>query len=152
MTGSSLFVSKRLVVWFSLFLACFYANSAGAEEIKLEIQLVWGTNDEKSSSPDHKALDPAIAKKLKMFKWKNYFVVSRQEVVVPNRASKKIKLSSKCYIEVKELEGPRIEVNVYGEDRHVKKITEGLAKQGMLTIAGDDKNDCAWFIIIRQLP
>lgn len=153
MTRLSFSVSKPWVWSVALLLfAILPAASLRAEEMKLEVQLVWGTNDEKSPKDEHKPLDPAIARKLKMFKWKNYFVVNRQDVLVPNLAIKKVKLSQQCYIEIRELEGPRVEVNVYGENKHVKKITEGLARQGTLTIAGDDKNDCAWFIIIRQLP
>lgn len=153
MTLSAAFWPKLPVWGIALFcLLGFPIFQASAEEMKLEVQLIWGTNDSKSPDSNHKPLDPALVKKLKMFKWKNYFVVSRHQVTVPNREAKTVKLSPQCQIEIKELEGPRVEVNVYGEGKHVKKITEGLTRQGLLTIAGDATNDCAWFIMIRQLP
>ena len=37
------------------------------------------------------------------------------------------------------------------EGKHVRKITEKITKQDSLVIAGDDKNDCAWFILIREI-
>lgn len=138
-------------VWVSLLTLLLSVEPAAAADIKLEIQLIWGTNEEASSDASHTPVESVVAKKLSMFKWKNYFRVSRQEVVVPSRSSKRIALSKKCEIEIKELEGPRIEVNVYGQGKHVKKITENISKQNSLTIAGDDKNDCAWFIVIKEL-
>lgn len=139
------------VSWICAFALFVSVGNIRAADIKLEIQLVWGTNAEGSPNANHTPVEPAVAKKLSMFKWKNYFRVSRQEVTVPSRSTKKIALSEKCEIEIKELEGPRIEVNVYGKGKHVKKITESISKQNSLTIAGDDKNDCAWFIIIKEL-
>ena len=47
--------------------ACFLittASSSGAAEMKLEAQLIWGTNDEKPPNPNLKEAGPEIRKKL----------------------------------------------------------------------------------------
>ena len=140
----------RFLLCLGLLFAWVGLLPAVAGDMKLEIQLIWGTNDEKSPDPSHKAVDPAVAKKLAIFKWKKYYLVRRQEITLPSRSAKKIALSKQCEIEIKELEGPRIEVNVFGQGKHVLKKTENISKDNMLTIAGDDKNDCAWFILIKE--
>ena len=142
----------RPLTWFGLFLMAFGGTvNAAAADSKLEIQLVWGTNDDSSSDPKHKPLEVSLAKKLGMFKWKKYFTVNQREVSLVPQTAQKIKLSARCEIEIKQLEGQRYQINVYGEGKHLKKITEKITKQDALTIAGDDKNDCGWFILIREI-
>lgn len=148
---NTLLFPYRAASWLCLLMIFGSLFTASAADLKLEVQLVWGTNDEKSPNPSHTLADPSLAKRLAIFKWKKYYLVQRQEVVVPSRSSKRIPLSKQCEIEIKELEGPRIEVNVFGQGKHVLKKTESISKDNVLAIAGDDKNDCAWFIIIKEL-
>jgi len=123
-----------------------------AAELKLEAKLIWATNDEKSPDPDHKAVDAATAEKLrKVFKWKNYFVVNRVVKVVPSRGVNRFELSKQCTVEIRELEGPRVEVKLIGQGKEVHKTTKSLTKGESFTYAGDDKNESAWFVIITEL-
>jgi hypothetical protein len=152
MTNSRIsFVSP--VIWLGCFLLMTSVGMGklNAAEPKLEVQLVWGTNDDSSSNPDHKPLEASLAKKLGMFKWKNYFTVNRKEISLAAKAPHKVRLSPKSEIEVRHLDGARYEINVFGEGKHVRKITEKVTREDSLVIAGDDKNDCGWFILIRQI-
>ena len=125
---------------------------ASAAELKLEAKLIWGTNDETSPNPDHKPVDAQTAEKLrKVFKWKNYFVVNRVVKVVPSRGSNRFDLSKECSVEIKELEGPRVEVKLIGKGKEVHRTTKSLTKGESFTYAGDDKNESAWFVIISDL-
>src|SRR5437867_2139035 len=100
-----------------------------AAELKLEVKLIWGTNDEKSPDPNHKMVDDATAGKLrKVFKWKNYFQVNRKTATIPSRSTRQIELSKKCTIEITELQGPSVEVTLIGEGNRVNKTTHHLAK------------------------
>src|SRR5882762_6264102 len=102
---------------------------ASAAELKLEAKLIWATNDDKSPDPEHKPVDPATAEKLrKVFKWKNYFVVNRIVKVVPSRGVNRFELSKQCAVEIRELEGPRVEVKLIGEGKEVHKTTKSLSK------------------------
>lgn len=145
------FSKSQFCGWFGCFLlfTSFGAMTTAAAEPKLEIQLVWGTNDETSPDTKHQPLEESLAKKLGMFKWKKYFVVNHQDIPVSSTAQK-VKLSEKCEIEIKNIEGSRYEINVFGKGKHVLKKTGKITKRGPFVIAGDDKNDCAWFILIRE--
>ncbi len=129
----------------------FLAIPAKAANLKLEIYLVWGANDEKISEK-YKKLDKEMADKLhKIFKWKHYFLISKQKADVPSRSTRRIKVSDKCEIEITELEGPRVEVKLYGEGKLINRTTKSLTKDELFTLAGDDKNETAWFVIIKLL-
>jgi hypothetical protein len=125
---------------------------SSAAELKLEAKLIWATDEEKSPDPEHKPVDAATAEKLrKVFKWKNYFVVNRVVKVVPSRGSNRFDLSKQCSVEIRELEGPKVEVKLIGKGKEVHKTTKTLTKGESFTYAGDDKNDSAWFVIITEL-
>ncbi len=142
----------RLATWPALFVlisSVGLANVAAADT-KLEVQLIWGTNGESSPDKNHKVLDPALSKKLGMFKWKKYFTVNREEISLTSHGAQKIRLGQ-CEVAIKQIEGSRYEINVFGKGKHVRKITEKITKEDSLAIAGDDKNDCAWIILIREI-
>lgn len=140
----------RAVAWLAL-LALLTLPVAGAN-LKLEAKLIWGTDEPKSPNPAHKPVEQEVADKLrKVFKWKNYFIVNRAEKIVPSRGSNRFVLSDKCTVEIMELEGPKVEVKLIGEGKAVHKITKELAPGEWFAYAGDDKNETAWFVIIRQL-
>jgi hypothetical protein len=135
---------------FCLMAMLLAAEAVQASDLKLQAQLIWGTNDEKSPNPEHKPVDPVLAKKLgKIFKWKNYFEVNRQNAMIPSRQSRKLTMSKRCVIEVQELEGPRVEVRLFGDGKLVNKTVEALTPGGLLTVAGPDKNENAWFIVLQ---
>lgn len=126
--------------------------TAQAAELKLEIVLIWGSNEAKSPDPKHKPLTGEMAKRLaKVFKWKHYFEVNKIHETIPNRGSKKIRVSPKCDIEIKELEGDSVEVKLYGEGKLINKSVKKLSKGEYFVLAGDDKDETAWFITITLL-
>ncbi len=123
-----------------------------AANLKLEAKLIWGTDDAKSPNPEHKEVDAATKEKLrKVFKWKNYYVVNRITKPVPSRGSNKFELSKECTIEIKELEGPRVEVKLIGKGKEVHKTTLNMEKGQSVVYSGDDTNQSAWFVIITEL-
>ena len=150
--SSSLCLQRPRRAWAVIVLALLVALPVAGANLKLEAKLIWGTDEAKSPNPNHKPVEQEVADRLrKMFKWKNYFVVNRVEKTVPSRGSNRFVLSEKCTIEVTELEGPKVEVKLIGEGKAVHKTVKGLAQGEWFTYAGDDKNDTAWFVIIRQL-
>jgi hypothetical protein len=142
----------RARLWLALALVCGVASQVEAANLKVEAKLIWGANEEKSPNPAHKPVQKELAEKLrKVFKWKYYFEVNRQVKTVPSRGSNRFELSDKCAIEIRELEGPVVVVKLVGDGKEVNKTTKPLRKGEWFAYAGDDKNDCAWFVIISEL-
>ena len=133
-------------------LGTWTAPALVAEEIKVEAKLVWGTNESASKNPKHKPLDEETAKKLqKIFKWQNYFLETRLVETVANRQTKPLKMSKDCTVEITELAGAPVQVQLFGKGKLVNKTTKSFNPGEWIVIGGDDSNECAWFVILNRL-
>jgi hypothetical protein len=120
-----------------------------AGDLKLQAQLIWGTNEEKPAGKDLKEIDLVLQKKLRsIFKWKNYFEVNRQFIVVADPGTGKARLSDKCVIEVEHFGNQDVEVKLFGQGKLVGRLRETLSKTKSIVLAGDDKRDTAWFVVV----
>lgn len=139
-----------------LALGFFLVTSLGArvhaDELKLEAQLIWGTNDEKSPDPKHKPVDPKIAKKLKKlpFKWQHFFEVNRKQFTVAQGETTKIVLSKDCEIKVHNAGHNSVELHIFGKGESVGKISQALPKGELLVTGGNAANFTSWFVVLRQ--
>ncbi|MSU61329.1 MAG: hypothetical protein EXS31_02870 [Pedosphaera sp.] len=124
----------------------------GKADWKFEVQLIWGTNDEKPSGKELKEVEVKITEGLKgIFKWKNYFEVTRKKMDVAGGATQRLKMSDKCDVEVQSLGGSNVEIRLIGEGKCVNKVKQTISAGRLITIAGGDKNDTAWFVILKPL-
>ena len=128
-------------------------SPAQAGEIRLEAQLIWGTNDEKSPDPKHKAVDAKVEKKLKKlpFKWQNYFEVNREKFTVAQGETKKIVLSKDCEIKVRNAGNNAVELQIFGKGESVGKISQALPKDELLVTGGNAANFTSWFVVLHQV-
>jgi hypothetical protein len=128
------------------------AVRARAADMKLQAQLLWGTDDAKSPNPAHKPVDAELKLKLKRLplKWANYFEVTRQGLDVPQNGAKKVVLSDQCEIEVKNLDGTKVEVTHYGKGKRVATRTQALPKGELLVVGGNAPDSTAWLVVIRR--
>jgi len=140
----------RCQTWLlALLLAC---GSILASDLKLEAQLIWGTNEPKSPNPQHKPAEVAVAKKLSElpFKWTHYFEVNRKEFTVPQDQPRRIAMSEECEISVRQVENDQVEVILYGKGKRVGRITQKLPKGEMLVLGGNAPNYTAWFVVLQR--
>ncbi|MEW6161593.1 MAG: hypothetical protein AB1813_29530 [Verrucomicrobiota bacterium] len=139
-------------LWFSLTLLAFLGNGFAqvlAADPEFEVQLIWGTNGEKPKGQQLSDVDSKLKDKLaSVFKWKNYFEVTKKEVVAKKNRPPKIKLSDKCDIEVRDAGNSTIEVKLYGEGKYERKVTKAFAPGELIVLAGDAKNNTAWFVVL----
>ncbi len=140
--STKLFSATRLVcaVVFSLMFAGVAAHAAD-KDLKLEAQLVLGTNEAPTNGTP---VSPAIAKKLKRLplKWGSYFVISSQQFSLAKNATNHMVLGGSEMI-VKNLGGERVELTLI--DRG--KITQSLRKGQTLVTNVRDENS---FVVLRQ--
>ncbi len=139
-----------LTALLALFVA---APSVRAGDTKMEVTLVWGTNDEKSPDPKHKELEKELAERLgKIFQWQHYFLVNKLASDVKKDGSyRKFKLSDDAVVEITELDDSKFQIKLIGKDKLVTTRTEVIKKGDITALAGDVNNTgCAWFILIRQ--
>ncbi|HEY0457091.1 MAG TPA: hypothetical protein VGE41_12000 [Verrucomicrobiae bacterium] len=148
-----LFRKPGRLIRFGFFLFLLSAASvARAEDLYIISKLFWGTNEQHPSDANLKPVDAATRQKFaNVFKWKNYFEVNRKEVKIPSRSTRQIEMSKQCTVEIEELEGPKVAVTLIGQGKPQKKIIKALSKGECFTIAGEAKNESAWFVVISQV-
>jgi hypothetical protein len=122
---------------------------AAPGEMNLRAVLIWGTNGSKPDDKKLKDVEPQTRQKLAaVFKWKDYYEVDRQNFKVPLSSKKRIRMSEKCEIEVENLGDATVDVKLFGEGRMVVRKKQALLAGELLVLAGEDKNDSAWFVVI----
>ncbi len=120
-----------------------------AGETVFQVQLIWGTDGEKPKDKPLKEVDSKFQEKLKgIFKWKNYYEVNRQSIALAKDGSQKVKLSEKCDIQLKDLGNSRVEIHLFGEGKPVVKKAQTVVIGEPIVLAGDSKNDTAWFVVL----
>ena len=120
-----------------------------AADSNFQVQLIWGTNGEKPKDKPLKDVEPKLQERLKgVFKWNNYYEVSRKPLSVPKDASQKVKLSDKCDIQVQDVGANRVEIRLFGEGKLVVKKMQAVTPGEVIVLAGDSKDDTAWFVVL----
>lgn len=138
-----------LAIFFGL-LSLTGASSTVAAELKLEAQLVWGTDDSKPpAGKDWQPVEPALKKKIPL-KWKNYFEVRRKNFPVKTGEMRREPMSDMCQVEVKNVDNKSVEVSLFGKGKEVMHRKQALPKGEILVLGGNAPNDTAWLVILRQ--
>ena len=129
------------------------AQPALAGDVKLEVYLIWGTDDAKSPNPKHKPVDADLLTELKKLplKWKHYFEVNRKSVKLAESDSNRITLSAKCDVEIKNAGKSTVEVSLFGKGEPVVKRTQALPKGETLFLGGNAPNSTSWFVVITRV-
>lgn len=134
--------------------ALLVTSKGWAGDLNLNAVLVWGTDEAKPRDGDYKELDPKVKKKLgRFFRWRNYFVIKEEKASLARGATKKLKMSVKCELELKNVDDATLEIKLFGEGRWTKTFkqsAEALRKGELAVLGGDDKdkyND-AWFVVL----
>jgi hypothetical protein len=121
--------------------------------MKLEAQLLWGTDATKSPNPKHKPVDPELKKKLQNLvplKWTNYFEETRKAFLVPEGDSRTCALSDVCEIHVKNADGTKVEVTLFGRGKKAFTQVQPLPKGEILALGGNAPNRTAWLVVLRR--
>ena len=146
---------RRLFLGFSLAaLLGPWANALGGEaRMRLQAQLIWGTNDDPAQNSQLKPIEPNVAKKLESLpiKWKHYYVVNVKEFNVGEKDTTKVQMSKECELVVKNVDGTNVEVQLIGKGKPAGKVTKGLGKGKCLVTGGNAENFTAWFVFLKQV-
>lgn len=145
------------LTWMLLPLHGDAAESADAK--RFSAQLVWCTDSEKPAGKELKDLAPKLRGKIsRIFKWKNYFEVSRRPLSLPADDGKRIRISDRCEVIMSAVDAEKMEVVLYGDKKlagkNVMNFAPILEKGELLVIGGDDRDNYgdAWLLIISAAP
>jgi hypothetical protein len=130
------------LVCVALFFLCLAGATAHAE-LKLEAELVLGTNEAQTNAT---LVSPSIERKLKRLplKWGTYFILTSQQFSMRKDESMTISLGSEPQFYVANLGEEKVEVTLTGKGQ----ITQSLKKGQVLVINGSAENT---LIVLRQM-
>ncbi|SRR6266478_4844450 len=147
------FLASLIALLGVLFFNSSRLSAAETSGIRVEAILVWATHVAKTNDASLKELEPQLAKKLhKAYKWDLYYEVRRKEASVSGKDATHVQISEKCSLDIKHVGDERFEVHLTGKGKAVSRSVESLAHGYIMVLSGDDKNDTAWLIVIRELP
>lgn len=148
---SSLQVRRFLLLVLGISGLYLHAGVASAvADAKVQAILVWGTDETNPTKKSLKHLDGKLHEKLaKVFKWQHYFEVNRQSSVLLAGKTQGLKLSEECSVEIKMLPENVAEVKLIGKGKTLVTRRHSLAKAEALVLAGDDRNNNAWFVVLN---
>ncbi|HPC60168.1 MAG TPA: hypothetical protein PKX23_05890 [Verrucomicrobiota bacterium] len=148
-------ISATCLAWLAIIALLFGPARVLAQPAasKFEAQLIWGTNDSKSPDPRHKPVTPEILERLKELplKWSHYFEVNRRQFALATNEGKRIEMSDKCDIEVRNLGNSNVEVALFGKGEKVVKRTQPLPSGEILVLGGNAPNATAWLVILKRI-
>ena len=122
-------------------------------DLKLEAQLIWGSNDSPARDATNNLVGPKIEKKLKRlpFKWEHYFEVHRENFKAILNEEKTLTMSRNCVIKVMNIGNDQIKFQLVGKGKLVNTVSQSLPKGQLLITGGDAENSTAWFVVLRQV-
>jgi hypothetical protein len=128
------------------------AERAASADLKFRLQLVWATDDPKPPvGKDYKPVDPKLKSQLRALKWKNYFEVKCIDFSLAPGSTKKIAISEKCELDVRDLAGSNVEVVLYGKGKEVARVKQALPVGEILVPGGNAPNETAWLAILKRV-
>jgi hypothetical protein len=146
--NTKFFSATRLACAALLFLLIAGVSARAADkDLKLEAQLVLGSNEAQASG---RPISAQIEKKLKHLplKWGHYSVINSQQITLAKNESKDVSLSSECQISVTNLGGERVKLTLMGNGQNIGKITQSLKKGQTLVAGGSAGNN---IVVLRQM-
>lgn len=140
------FIAGCLVAW----IMPARVSALAAADTPFQVQLIWGTNGDKPKDTHLKEVDSKLQDGLKgIFKWKNYYEVSRKPLALTKEGTQKVKLSDKCDIQIQDIGSSRIEIRLFGQGVLVVKKVQSVVPGEPIVLGGFDKDDTAWFVVVN---
>jgi len=131
--------------------ASLTSEVAAADEMTLHAKLIWGANGEKPNDPKVQAVDTETATKLsRVFKWQSYYEVSRTNLTVIAGSTRRVQMSPQCDVEVEYLGTSNVNVKLYGKGKMIVCRRQIIATGELAVVAGPDKDDTAWFVVLKR--
>jgi hypothetical protein len=142
-------VIRRLVL-LSLCLAATIHCSAAEPGLIFYLQLVRGNDQSDPPTESAKPIGPLLSEKLSsVFKWKDYWELKRERILVKQGATIRKRLSPEHEVEV-ELPSPdTLRIRIFLNGRLTRTRTQPV-REAFCIAGGNEGPDQSWFIIVRR--
>ncbi|HEY3862365.1 MAG TPA: hypothetical protein VGO59_10795 [Verrucomicrobiae bacterium] len=141
---------KRIVLaWLALLALPLLAPCADKTDVTFYLQLIRGTDDDKPPATEARMAGPEVRRRLQMFKWKNYWEMSRRTVVLGAGSKTRQRMSARREVEILRGAPREITVCIYADGKLTRRRKQSVDTP--FYIAGGDKDASqSWFIVVRR--
>jgi hypothetical protein len=125
-------------------------SHASDQRVSFYLQLVRGNDRDEPPTSDAKPVGPVLADRLQsVFKWKNYWELSRDAAVV--KCGEKVcrSLSPERKVEIELLSADTMKVRVYVKG-HLSRCRTQPVQNAFYIAGGDKDSDESWFVVVRR--
>lgn len=141
---------KHVLPVVALLALCASAICAERKPVKFHVQLIYATNSDKPPAKGWKKVGPKLRKELSpVFKWKEFWQVSRTELTVPAGQAAKTRLTENRELEIHFQPDGRLQLMMYRDKRLVRTM-KNMAADDRIIMGGESTNDDAWFAVVRR--
>ncbi len=123
--------------------------SAEEEDMTFYVQLIRGTDERTPPSPEARLVGPELGRRLHVFKWKNYWEISRRTVVLKPGAKSRQRLTPQRELEISLTSPQEMTVAIY-TDGQLTRRREQAADTAFYIAGGDHDSAQCWFIVVRR--
>jgi hypothetical protein len=141
---------KQLLVLFALLLVGPGCQPATDDPgLTFYLQLIRGNDEDTPPTADARPIGPKLSERLhSVFKWKRYWELNRDSVVVRSGEKVRKRLSPEREVEVELLDSRKMSARIYVSGQPTRSRTQPA--EGAFYIAGGDKGEIqSWFIVVR---
>jgi hypothetical protein len=127
---------------------------SAAADMRFDARLIWGTDDPKApEGKNYSPADPEVLRKLRELplKWTNWFVVNRTNFTARTATPRRVALSDKCELDIKNLGNDSVEIVLYGKGKEVVKRTQAFAMADTVLLGGNAPNSTAWLVFLKRI-
>jgi hypothetical protein len=125
-----------------------------AADMRFDARLIWGTDDPKApEGKNYSPADPEVLRKLRELplKWTNWFVVNRTNFTARTATPRRVALSDKCELDIKNLGNDSVEIVLFGKGKEVVKRTQAFAMSDTVLLGGNAPNSTAWLVFLKRI-
>jgi hypothetical protein len=135
--------------WLILLVVPCLALGADKSAVTLYLQLIRGTDGDQPPVADARLAGPELARRLQMFKWKNYWEINRRTVMLGAGEKTRQRMSTEREVEIALTASREMTVCIYTNGKLTRRRTQSLDTP--YYIAGGDKDTTqSWFIVLRR--
>ena len=147
---------RLLIALLATFVFGFHSTPAADSKkrpAKFEVQLLWGTDATNSPNPNHKPVERDVQARLNSLplKFKHYFLVNKNVVELPIGITKKVDVSEKCAVELKNLDNLKFQVTFFGKGKQTAQRTQEFPLDEMLLHGGNAPCSNAWLVVVKRI-
>ena len=142
---------KQLLALFVLLLTGLGCQPAtDSPGINFYLQLIRGNDQDTPPIADAKPIGPKLSEKLRsVCKWKSYWELKRDSVVVKPGQTVRKRLSPEREVEIELWDSQRMATRIYTNGKLTRSRTQPA--EAAFFIAGGDKGEHqSWFIVVRR--